>query len=132
MGRWGAGLWIPHFFPVYTHKVGSTAEILISTGLSRVLQKTGGEQVGSSKRGLNGSMLTHRWPDVMAHSGKLRKNVHFVPKADVQNNFRYPHFDVKYESWAYPGERGRLMASASKLLQRGYGLNVMLEDVRIG
>lgn len=46
-GRWGACPRIPHFFPVYIRKVGKTPETRTNTGLSRVLKKTGGEQMGN-------------------------------------------------------------------------------------
>lgn len=29
------------------------------------------------------SLLAHCWPDIKAHSGKLRQSVRFVPEADI-------------------------------------------------
>ena len=51
---------IPHFSPVYTQKMGSAPETRISTGLSRVLKKTGGEQVGIEKVGSKWGVMSDR------------------------------------------------------------------------
>lgn len=47
------------------------------------------------------SLITHCWPDVKAHSGKLRQNVRFVPEADSES-IRLPVSDRRKNCHACP------------------------------
>ncbi|ERH62002.1 hypothetical protein N172_12185 [Pantoea dispersa EGD-AAK13] len=50
------------------------------------------EQKVREARSVN--LFTHGWPDVKAHSGKLRQNLRFVPGADIHNKTEQEPFNT--------------------------------------